>query len=224
MRQACGGWSSARGCTMSPREEGDTGAAGARNSVGSRNATPRTVSTGSTHATGPRGVSSHRPQVSGAAPAGSGKPVSSGTNVRGTAPPPPPPPPPPPRPSPKPGGCRDQQEQQQQQANHEKQRWQQPGFRFGQGGASKRDAPPPHTGTGPGGSVPRSSREAEITASLVDAKAQGPGSVRKTLKRLLLRWHPDKAPQGDTAEEAAVREEATQVLRFLLQERERLAI
>jgi len=66
--------------------------------------------------------------------------------------------------------------------------------------------------------------EAEVTATLTAAQANGPSAVRKALKRLLLRWHPDKAPQGDGQEAVAAQAEATRVLRFILQERERLGI
>lgn len=45
-------------------------------------------------------------------------------------------------------------------------------------------------------------------------EAHDRGTGREALKRLLLRWHPDKAPQAAQAE-------ATRVLRFILQERER---
>merc|ERR1711879_669346 len=64
--------------------------------------------------------------------------------------------------------------------------------------------------------------EAEVTATLIAAQAQGPGAVRKALKKLLLRWHPDKVQQGDSSEAVAAQAEATRVLRFILQERERL--
>jgi len=64
--------------------------------------------------------------------------------------------------------------------------------------------------------------EAEVRAALTAAKAGGPCAIRKALKQLLLRWHPDKAPQNDSKEAAAARAESTRVLRFILDERERL--
>eukprot|EP00747_Dinoflagellata_sp_TGD_P191188 gnl/TRDRNA2_/TRDRNA2_54230_c0_seq1.p1 gnl/TRDRNA2_/TRDRNA2_54230_c0~~gnl/TRDRNA2_/TRDRNA2_54230_c0_seq1.p1 ORF type:complete len:389 (+),score=76.05 gnl/TRDRNA2_/TRDRNA2_54230_c0_seq1:87-1169(+) len=91
------------------------------------------------------------------------------------------------------------------------------GFRFG--GAAT-------AGLGSGGSVPSTGggghHESAIRAALVTAQTEGNGAVRKVLKQLLLKWHPDKAPQGDSPADAAARAEATQVLRFILQERERL--
>jgi len=92
------------------------------------------------------------------------------------------------------------------------------GFRFGGGGGSPSGA---GAGAGAVAGVAKGP-EAEITATLVAAIAGGPQVVRKELKHLLLKWHPDKAPQGDGAEAESARAEATRVLRFILQERERL--
>jgi len=52
----------------------------------------------------------------------------------------------------------------------------------------------------------------------------GQDEARKTMKRLLLKWHPDKAPQGDGPDEAKARERATKALRFIISERERLKL
>eukprot|EP00929_Paragymnodinium_shiwhaense_P049484 TRINITY_DN24959_c0_g1_i2.p1 TRINITY_DN24959_c0_g1~~TRINITY_DN24959_c0_g1_i2.p1 ORF type:complete len:271 (-),score=53.46 TRINITY_DN24959_c0_g1_i2:132-944(-) len=64
--------------------------------------------------------------------------------------------------------------------------------------------------------------EVEVQAELEAAAAAGAEALRKTAKQLLLRWHPDKVSQGDSAFEVAKREEAARVLRFVLKERERL--
>jgi len=66
--------------------------------------------------------------------------------------------------------------------------------------------------------------ETQIVATLTAARASGTGAARKELKRLLLRWHPDKCPQDESSESAALRAEATRVLRFILLERERLGV
>lgn len=67
--------------------------------------------------------------------------------------------------------------------------------------------------------------EAEVRAALEAAKTSGGSDAgRQALKRLLLRWHPDKAPQGESPEAKAAQAEATRVLRFILQERERLGL
>lgn len=66
--------------------------------------------------------------------------------------------------------------------------------------------------------------EADVRAALTAAQAEGPGAARKVLKQLLLRWHPDKAIQGDSPAAVAAQEEATRVLRFVLQERKRLGL
>eukprot|EP00929_Paragymnodinium_shiwhaense_P081752 TRINITY_DN42863_c0_g1_i1.p1 TRINITY_DN42863_c0_g1~~TRINITY_DN42863_c0_g1_i1.p1 ORF type:complete len:375 (+),score=61.19 TRINITY_DN42863_c0_g1_i1:149-1126(+) len=94
------------------------------------------------------------------------------------------------------------------------------GFRFGNFGNSAASSSVPVPAAVEG----RTNLEAEITAPLLAAKASGQAAVRKTLRRLLLRWHPDKAPQGDTPEEEAQRAESTRVMRFVLQERERLGL
>eukprot|EP00930_Biecheleria_cincta_P048458 TRINITY_DN33761_c0_g1_i1.p1 TRINITY_DN33761_c0_g1~~TRINITY_DN33761_c0_g1_i1.p1 ORF type:complete len:389 (+),score=76.13 TRINITY_DN33761_c0_g1_i1:92-1258(+) len=87
------------------------------------------------------------------------------------------------------------------------------GFRFG---ASASNGLTPRATSGP---------EAEVTATLQAAIAGGGQDAgRQALKRLLLRWHPDKVLQGDSAEAKAAQEEATRVLRFVLQERERFGL
>jgi len=87
------------------------------------------------------------------------------------------------------------------------------GFRFGAGAS---DGLTPKATSGP---------EAEVTATLQAAIAGGGQDAgRQALKRLLLRWHPDKVLQGDHAEAKAAQEEATRVLRFVLQERERFGL
>lgn len=93
------------------------------------------------------------------------------------------------------------------------------GFRFGASaseGPNPLPPPPKASSSGP---------EAEVTATLQAAVgAGGQDGGRQALKRLLLRWHPDKVLQGDSAEAKAAQEEATRVLRFVLQERERLGL
>jgi len=93
------------------------------------------------------------------------------------------------------------------------------GFRFGgQGGAGQAAAKAVLTPALPG-------PEAEVRSLLEAAKSSGgEDSCRQVLKRMLLRWHPDKALQGETAEAKAAQAEATRVLRFILQERERLGL
>lgn len=66
--------------------------------------------------------------------------------------------------------------------------------------------------------------ELEIARSLAEAKSAGPETTKTVLRQLLLKWHPDKAPQGSGSEALAARDEATRVLRFILQERIRLGI
>mmetsp|Transcript_57672 Transcript_57672/g.100970 ORF Transcript_57672/g.100970 Transcript_57672/m.100970 type:complete len:384 (-) Transcript_57672:198-1349(-) len=66
--------------------------------------------------------------------------------------------------------------------------------------------------------------EVKVSATLAAAKAQGPDAVRRAIKELLLKWHPDKAPQGDSPEAVAARAESTRVLRHVLQERKRLGL
>lgn len=94
------------------------------------------------------------------------------------------------------------------------------GFRFGTYGASA-GASGSARATVP---VDLQKPEAQISAALVSAQAEGPDAVRSTLKRLLLKWHPDKAPQGDNPEAVAARAESTRVLRHVLQERQRLGL
>jgi len=93
-------------------------------------------------------------------------------------------------------------------------------------------SPPPREGSADprcagvdgGASRGTASPQADIASELVAARAQGPDAARRALKRLLLRWHPDKAPQGDGLAAASARAEATRVLRFILDERERLGL
>lgn len=133
------------------------------------------------------------------------------------------PPPPPPRPAPKaeakaqgPSGASvpgaksntSQPNQGGQQKSQGPHRGHAAGFRFG--------AAKVPTLAGP---------EVEVRATLEAAKTSGGSDAgRQALKRLLLRWHPDKAPQGETPEAKAAQAEATRVLRFILQERERLGL
>lgn len=99
------------------------------------------------------------------------------------------------------------------------------GFRFGGFGP----AGDPSTKAGANGagmaSTVTSNPEAEVTLTLTSAlRNSGADAARQVLKRLLLRWHPDKALQGDGPEAQAAQAEATRVLRFILQERERLCL
>ncbi|CAJ1435104.1 unnamed protein product [Effrenium voratum] len=72
---------------------------------------------------------------------------------------------------------------------------------------------------------PLSGPEREVRTALEAAQDSGGADAgRQALKRLLLRWHPDKALQGDSSEAQAAQAEATRVLRFILQERERLGL
>ncbi|CAE7308174.1 unnamed protein product, partial [Symbiodinium sp. CCMP2456] len=92
------------------------------------------------------------------------------------------------------------------------------GFRFGGQGcsqAAKAMLVPPAL-AGP---------EAEVRSTLEAAKLSGgTDGCRQVLKRMLLRWHPDKALQGESAEAKAAQAESTRVLRFILQERDRLGL
>jgi len=98
------------------------------------------------------------------------------------------------------------------------------GFRFGTYGASSGvGGRPPLPGQCAAGSEAQKP-EAQISSALVKAQEDGPSAVRTTLKQLLLRWHPDKAPQGNSPEEVAARAESTRALRFVLQERKRLGL
>jgi len=92
------------------------------------------------------------------------------------------------------------------------------GFRFGGQGcsqAAKAMLVPPAL-AGPEAEV-RSALEAAISSG-------GADGCRQVLKRMLLRWHPDKALQGESAEAKAAQAESTRVLRFILQERDRLGL
>eukprot|EP00928_Gymnodinium_smaydae_P035352 TRINITY_DN24893_c0_g1_i1.p1 TRINITY_DN24893_c0_g1~~TRINITY_DN24893_c0_g1_i1.p1 ORF type:complete len:339 (+),score=50.63 TRINITY_DN24893_c0_g1_i1:42-1019(+) len=70
------------------------------------------------------------------------------------------------------------------------------------------------------------SPETEVSRVLEAAVALGPEEARKAVKMLLLKWHPDKAAaQLDMGTDAnAASDEAARVLRFVLQERQRLNI
>lgn len=105
------------------------------------------------------------------------------------------------------------------------------GFRFG----GFPDAKQQQAGGKPGPSkLPESSLapkvqkgpEADVTATLeASLSLGGIDAARQTLRRLLLRWHPDKAPKGANGEIDEVSQaEATRVLRHVLQERERLGL
>lgn len=106
-------------------------------------------------------------------------------------------------------------------------RGQSAGFQFGGGadkgtkqGAGQKKAQPaaaaaPAVPEGP---------EREVAAQLAAAQRAGPDTLKGVLKQLLLKWHPDKAPQGDDQDAVRKREEATRVFRFVVQERERLGI
>jgi len=64
----------------------------------------------------------------------------------------------------------------------------------------------------------------QVTLALEGAKCAGGQECRRTLRQLLLQWHPDKAPQGQDPTSVAARQQATEVLRFILQERDRLSM
>lgn len=99
------------------------------------------------------------------------------------------------------------------------------GFRFGTYGSSTSSSGRSSIPGGVGGATSEvQTPEAQISMQLDKAQFQGADAVRATLKRLLLKWHPDKAPQGDSEKDVAARAEATRVLRFVLQERKRLGI
>lgn len=91
------------------------------------------------------------------------------------------------------------------------------GFQFGTGAGATAAG-----GTGPSRCL--EGPEREVAGMLAAAQVAGPEALKAVLKQLLLKWHPDKAPQGNDKNSAAIREEATRVLRFILNERERLAI
>lgn len=94
------------------------------------------------------------------------------------------------------------------------------GFRFGIYG--DRAGRPPLPGSLQEAASP--APEIKVSAALAAAKAEGPEAVRRAVKELLLKWHPDKAPQGDSPEAVAARAESTRVLRHVLQERKRLGL
>lgn len=100
------------------------------------------------------------------------------------------------------------------------------GFQFGNFGSDKRTADKTSTPTPTSHSAgnTKNSIEEEITCALVSAKGEGPASARKVLKRLLLQWHPDKASKGDNETVLAAQEQATRVLRHILEERTRLGL
>jgi len=99
------------------------------------------------------------------------------------------------------------------------------GFRFGTYGSSASSSGRPSIPGSVGTAASETqTHEAQISMALNKAQSHGADSVRATLKRLLLKWHPDKAPQGDGEKDVAARAEATRVLRFVLQERKRLGI
>jgi hypothetical protein len=66
--------------------------------------------------------------------------------------------------------------------------------------------------------------EAQVSVALKKAQAEGAEAVKGELRKLLLKWHPDKAPQGDSPGDVAARAESTRVLRYVLQEKKRLGI
>lgn len=92
------------------------------------------------------------------------------------------------------------------------------GFQFGSyGGMLGRQGGRGNSSAGP-------TPEAQVSAALLKAQADGTEAVKNTLRQLLLKWHPDKAPQGASAEDTATRAEATRVLRHVLQEKKRLGL
>eukprot|EP00928_Gymnodinium_smaydae_P081658 TRINITY_DN65136_c0_g1_i2.p2 TRINITY_DN65136_c0_g1~~TRINITY_DN65136_c0_g1_i2.p2 ORF type:complete len:140 (+),score=27.99 TRINITY_DN65136_c0_g1_i2:99-518(+) len=112
-------------------------------------------------------------------------------------------------------------------------RWEQAGFSFGGsaasgdrcgGGSFSGPGARPWRESGAGTAVAAGTPEAEVAKELSVARAEGPNAVHRCLRRLLLRWHPDKLPQGDGPDAATAKEEATRVLRFILAERERLGL
>lgn len=95
------------------------------------------------------------------------------------------------------------------------------GFRFGGFGDDGKKNASGRCSAGEPGQGP----EAEVTSILTSALATGGQEAgRQALRKLLLRWHPDKAVQGESAEAQAAQAEATRVLRFILLQRERLGI
>lgn len=97
------------------------------------------------------------------------------------------------------------------------------GFQFGGKTPSSSASAPAGSMSAPPG-VGDGGPEAQVSAILRAAQANGPSAVKKALKKLLLKWHPDKVMQGTSAEAVHAQAEATRVLRFILQERERLGI
>lgn len=99
------------------------------------------------------------------------------------------------------------------------------GFRFGTYAENaRRTTRLPQPSGFPEVHAPSPTPEGKVTATLAAAKAQGPDAVRRAIKELLLKWHPDKASQGDSPEAVAARAESTRVLRHVLQERKRLGL
>lgn len=73
---------------------------------------------------------------------------------------------------------------------------------------------------------PLGEEEKEVVAFLEAASVKGADALRRAVKQLLLRWHPDKALLR-SSDPSAVREESARVARvfcFLLEERERLGV
>lgn len=65
--------------------------------------------------------------------------------------------------------------------------------------------------------------EVEVTLALEAAKSQGVEELRRVVKQLLLRWHPDKVSKNHPDGIAAL-EEATRVFRFVVDARGKLGI
>lgn len=93
------------------------------------------------------------------------------------------------------------------------------GFQFGSYGSASRGRQGVRTNC-----TAVANPEAQVSAELLKAQSEGAEAVKGTLRQLLLKWHPDKAPQGDSAEDTATRAEATRVLRHVLQEKKRLGL
>jgi len=125
------------------------------------------------------------------------RPQDSGTNAAGACPPP---------------------------AQH---RGQRPGFRFGVAGQSAVHEERPEKSAAhsrpPGQQTVKTADVcAQVTSALESAKGTGSQATKSILRQLLLQWHPDKAPQGEDPLSVAARCQATDVMRFILKERERL--
>jgi hypothetical protein len=65
--------------------------------------------------------------------------------------------------------------------------------------------------------------ETEIVIALEAAKSQGTDELRRVMKQLLLRWHPDKVSKS-LPDTAAALEEANRVFRFVVDTRGKLGI